>query len=94
MDTLVLQLYISASQETDYPLTADILLSNTTSTALLSAIHDEHNLNLTANQLELLALHWKFSHLGMNNLKYIIHPAVSQPHFPAPPSRPHLLIYT
>eukprot|EP00957_Ditylum_brightwellii_P055312 4192542-Ditylum_brightwellii.AAC.1 len=73
MDTLASQLYTPASHEMDSPPTADLLPGDTTSAALLSAIHNECNLNLTANQLELLAWHWKFHHLSMNDLQHIIH---------------------
>eukprot|EP00957_Ditylum_brightwellii_P156741 11930281-Ditylum_brightwellii.AAC.1 len=71
MDTLATQLYASAwsSQDTDLsaPSKAGILLHSTSSAALLSAIHDKHfNANLTTNQLELLAWHWKLNHLNMS----------------------------
>eukprot|EP00957_Ditylum_brightwellii_P177559 13524607-Ditylum_brightwellii.AAC.1 len=75
MDTLASLLYTSATPPmTASPVIAGILPGDTTSAALLSAIYDEQNLNLTANQLELLAWHWKFNHLGMNDLQHIIHP--------------------
>eukprot|EP00957_Ditylum_brightwellii_P065802 4991420-Ditylum_brightwellii.AAC.1 len=54
MDTLTSQLYASATMPKDSPAPVDILPGDTTSAALLSAIHDEQNLNLTANQMELL----------------------------------------
>eukprot|EP00957_Ditylum_brightwellii_P088545 6744154-Ditylum_brightwellii.AAC.2 len=49
MDTLASQLYTSTPMPKDSPAPVDLLSGETTTATLLSVIHDEHNLNLTAN---------------------------------------------
>eukprot|EP00957_Ditylum_brightwellii_P102459 7810024-Ditylum_brightwellii.AAC.2 len=53
----------------------DSLPPDTSSENILCTITNKKNLNLTASQLELLSLHWRFNHLGMHDLQKLIHPS-------------------
>eukprot|EP00957_Ditylum_brightwellii_P162694 12389099-Ditylum_brightwellii.AAC.1 len=53
---------------------APFIPEDTSSSSILCAVADEQNINLTRNQMELLAWHWRWNHLNMRDCQALIHP--------------------